>query len=338
MNNHTVIGVDLAKTVFQVAVQHGQKITSNKKLNRSKLVEFMTQQLPSVVVMEACYTAHYWARVCEALGHTVRLIPAQHVKPFTRGNKTDANDAIAIIEAAQRPNMIDVPVKTQHQQDIQSLHRIRERLVCNRTGLMNQVRGLLAEYGLISAKGNKGFVALIELALNTDELSPLIKDEVQRSLDELQLLRDRTEAIEATLREYLKSDPHCQIISTIPGIGVINATALVCKFGNGSQFSKARSLAVNLGLTPKLSASGLRSQMQGISKRGDPYLRKQLIHGARALLGVCDKRPDDALCRWASRIKQRRGGKIATVAIANRLARLVWVLLHKQEAYRPMTV
>ena len=256
----------------------------------------------------------------------------------TRGNKTDANDAMAIMEAAQRPNMIDGPVKTQHQQDIQSLHRIRERLVCNRTGLMNQVRGLLAEYGLISAKGNKGFVALIELALNTDELSPLIKDEVQRSLDELQLLRDRTEAIEATLREYLKSDPHCQIISTIPGIGVINATALVCKFGNGSQFSKARSLAVNLGLTPKLSASGLRSQMQGISKRGDPYLRKQLIHGARALLGVCDKRPDDALCRWASRIKQRRGGKIATVAIANRLARLVWVLLHKQEAYRPMPV
>ena len=285
---------------------------------------------------EACYSSHYWARQCEKYSHKVLLIPAQHVKPFTRGNKTDANDAVAIIEASQRPNLRFVPIKTTHQQDIQSLHRIRERLVRNRTALTNQTRGLLAEYGIISKVGKKGFLIGIEQAMNEATLSDLLKHELTCALDELYASSEHIAKIESRLREYVQTNQHCQILHSIPGIGMINASALVCKYGNASQFDKSRSLSVNLGLTPKLSSSGHRHQMQSISKRGDPYLRKQLIHGARALLRICDKHTNDALCRWAARIKQRRGSAIAIVAIANRLARLAWVLLHKQEMYRSM--
>lgn len=335
MNNSTIIGIDLAKTVFQVGVMTNRKITSNKQVKRAQLLSLIANHPPSTIAMEACYSSHYWAREFEALGHTVRLIPAQHVKPFTRGNKTDANDAVAIIEASSRPNLRFVPVKSTHQQDIQNLHRIRERLVGNRTKLTNQTRGLLAEYGIVANKGKKGFMIAVQTGLNDDNLSEIFTTELHFALDELQQTSDHISNIETKLQTYLEQDENCRILHSLPGIGVINATALVCKYGNSSQFSKARSLPVSLGLTPKVSSSGTRSQMQGISKRGDPYLRKQLIHGARVLLMLCDKRPDDALCRWASRIKQRRGTNIAAVAVANRLARLAWVLLQKREMYRP---
>jgi len=338
MTKNTIIGIDLAKSVFQIAVMSNNKVISNKRVNRSKLKQVIANHPIATVAMEACYSSNYWAREFEKLGHTVLLIPAQHVKPFTRGNKIDANDAIAIIEASQRPDLTFVPTKTIIQQDIQCLHRIRERLVRNRTALTNQTRGLLADYGIVMAKGKKGFLLGIEQALNDDQLSELLKNELQFALNELERTTEHITNIENRLRHYLEKDQNSTILHSIPGIGVINATALTCKYGNASQFSNARSLSVSLGLTPKLSASGHRAQMQGISKRGDPYLRKQLIHGARALLGVCDKRPDDALCRWASRIKMRRGSAIATVAIANRIARLAWVLLNKQEQYRPMPV
>jgi len=174
--------------------------------------------------------------------------------------------------------------------------------------------------------------------MNDDGLSDSFKVELELALNEMQQTSEHIANIEAQLRVYVDQTEDCQILSSIPGVGVINASALVCKYGNGSQFNDARSLPVSLGLTPKVSSSGTRLQMQGISKRGDPYLRKQLIHGARALLMFCDKRPDDALCRWASRIKQRRGNNIAVVAVANRLARLAWVLLHKREMYRAIPV
>jgi len=338
MSHHTIIGIDLAKTVFQVAVMQDGKVVSNKRINRKTLIEFLANTPAATIAMEACYSSHYWARQCEGYGHKALLIPAQHVKPFTRGNKTDANDAVAIIEAAQRPNLRFVPVKTIHQQDIQNLHRIRERLVRHRTALTNQMRGLLSEYGIISNAGKKGFLVGIEKAMNDDSLSMAFKQEIEYTLDELSTINSRITRIENELRHYVENDRNCKILHSIPGIGVINASALVCKYGNGSQFDKARSLSVNLGLTPKLSASGHRQQMQGISKRGDPYCRRQLIHGARVLLMICEQRKDDALCRWASRLKQRRGQNVAVVALANRLARLAWVLLRKQELYRPMPV
>ncbi len=334
MKHHTIIGIDLAKTVFQIAIMSNNKIIMNKRVNRAQLKEFMVNHRVTRVAMEACYSSHYWAREFEQMGHTVSLIPAQHVKPFTRGNKTDANDAIAIIEASQRPNLRFVPMKTAHQQDIQCLHRIRERLIRSRTGLTNQTRGLLTDYGIVMNKGKKGFLLGIEQAMNDSQLSELLKSELTLTLQELEFTSEHIALIESRLRQYAEQNSLCKILHSIPGIGVINATALACKYGDGSQFNNARGLAVSLGLTPKLSASGHTSHMQGISKRGDPYLRKQLIHGARALLMFCDKRKEDSLCRWASRIKQRRGSNIAVVAIANRLARLAWVLLQKREMYR----
>lgn len=229
-------------------------------------------------------------------------------------------------------------MKTTHQQDIQCLHRIRDRLVRNRTGLSNQTRGLLTDYGITMAKGKKGFLLGIEQAMNDPELSDLLKNEINFALHEYELICNHITGIESQLRQQVERDSNAKILHSMPGIGVVNATALTCKYGDGSHFNNSRGLPVSLGLTPKLSASGNRTQMQGISKRGDPYLRKQLIHGARALLMFCDKRPDDALCRWASRLKKRRGQNIAVVAVANRLARLAWVLLSKQEMYRPMPV
>jgi transposase len=338
MNHNTIIGIDLAKTVFQVAIMQDNHIQSNKQVRRKKLIELIANHPETTIAMEACYSSHYWGRLFESYGHKVLLIPAQHVKPFTRGNKTDANDAIAIIEASKRPNLRFVPTKSVHQQDIQNLHRIRERLVGNRTALSNQTRGLLAEYGIVFAVGKKAFLLGIETALNDESLSGLFKIELRLVLDELQSIASHIAKIESQLSDYVVNNEDCRILYSIPGIGVINASAMVCKYGDASQFNKARSLAVNLGLTPKLSASGQRHQMLGISKRGDPYLRKQLIHGARALLRVCEKHPDDALCRWASRIKERRGSQIAVVALANRLARLIWVLLRKREMYKAMPV
>lgn len=336
MTKNTIIGIDLAKTVFQIGVMSGNKIISNKRVNRKELKLFMANHPTTTVAMEACYSSHYWAREFEKMGHSVLLVPAQHVKPFVRGDKTDANDAVAIIEASQRPNLRFVPIKTTHQQDIQCVHRIRDRLVRNRTGLSNQTRGLLTDYGIIMTKGKKGFLLGIEQAMNDMGLSNLLKNELEFALQEYELISRHIASIESQLRQQVEQDYNAKILHSMPGIGVINATALTCKYGDASQFGDSRGLPVSLGLTPKLNASGNRAQMQGISKRGDPYLRKQLIHGARALLMMCDKRPDDALCRWASRLKKRRGQNIAVVAIANRLARLAWVLLNKQEMYRPM--
>ena len=335
MKHHTIIGIDLAKTVFQVAIMKNGHIQSSQRLNRKQLKAFIANYPKTLIAMEACYSSHYWARQFENHGHKVLLIPPQHVKPFVRGNKTDANDALAIIEAAQRPGLCFVPVKTCHQQDIQNLHRIRERLVANRTALTNQTRGLLADYGIVFGAGKKAFLLGIERAMNDEVISDLFKHELEATLDELQLKSAHISDIESQLRRYVNQSEDCRIVHSIPGIGVINASALVCKYGNASQFNQARSLAVSLGLTPRLSASGHRHQMLGISKRGDRYLRKQLIHGARSVLIICEKRKDDALCRWAARIKQRRGTNIAAVAVANRLARLVWVLLNKRELYQP---
>ena len=334
MNNHTVIGIDLAKSVFQVAISSANNIISNKKLNRNQLKEFLLNSEPSNIFMEACYSSNYWGRFAEQAGHQVKLIPAQHVAPFTRGNKNDANDAIAIIEAANRPKLKFVSVKTTEQQDIQSLHRIRERLVRNRTGLFNQTRGLLAENGVVFAAGKKQFLLGVENALNESTISELFKQEVRANLDELALISKRITAIETTLRHYVAHDHNAKILHSIPGIGVLIASALASKYSDPRQFDNARDLSVHIGLTPRLVASGNKQKMLGISKRGDRYLRKQLIHGARALMIFAPKRKDDALCVWALQIKQRRGYNVAVVALANRMARLTWTLLNKQELYR----
>lgn len=338
MTKHNLLAIDLAKSVFQVCgMSKDQKITFNIKLKRAELAQFIAKQLPTEVAMEACYSSHYWARQFQAMGHTVKLLPAQHVEPFVRGNKSDYNDVIGIAEAARRPNILPVPVKSIEQQDLQCLHRIRNRYVARRTGLINQTRGLLSEYGLIAPPGHKAFCQLlIEVSQPADKrLSPLLKEEVMYARDEYYCLSDRLDEINTKLAVIAKDNPLCQILLSIPGIGVINATALYSAIGNGSQFTTAREFAVWLGVTPRQSSSGETFKSGGITKRGNRYLRKQLIHGARAALSRCKKK-QDKLSLWSNQLVTRRGINKATVALAARMARLAWTLLNRHEKYQAM--
>ena len=308
---------------------------SNKRLRRCAVAQFITQLEPTTVAMEACYSSHYWGRVCQDAGHTVRLIPAQHVKPFVRGNKNDANDALAIAEAAQRPFIRPVPVKTRDQQDMQSLHRIRERIVRQRVGLMNQTRGLLADYGIVARAGVAAFRKLIGELCDPEStrLSPLMKQELLAIRDEFDFVSHRLDALNAQIKAIVANDPIATRLMTVPGVGVIGASALSSAIGRGQQFRSARDLAVWLGVTPKHSASGTTLKPGGISKRGNRYLRKLLCHGARAAISV-SKRDADPLITWARQVSERRGINKATVALANRIARLIWTLLQKDEDYR----
>jgi len=339
MRELSLIAVDLAKNVFQVCgMTADHRVIFNKQLRRQELAAFMTQQPTVEVAMEACYSSHYWGRCFQAMGHRVKLIPAQHVTPFVRGNKSDHNDAVAIAEAASRPRLQPVPLKSVEQQDIQCLHRMRERYLAQRTMLSNQTRGLLSEFGIVAPQGHRSFVILLQQCADADctQLSALLKSELRHIADEYSALNLRIKGLTDTLTKLAASNPLCQLLLTIPGIGVINATALVSAIGNGSQFTNGRELAVWLGLTPRQSSSGERFHSGGITKRGNRYLRKQLVHGARALLFSC-RRKTDPLSHWINQLAARRGVNKACVAVAARLARLSWVLLNRQTPYRAAT-
>ena len=338
MANHSLIAVDLAKNVFQVCgMTEHHKVAFNKQLKRIELSVFMANQPQTKIAMEACYSSHYWGRRFETMGHTVILLPPQHVSPFVRGNKSDRNDAVAIAEAAHRPNIKPVPIKSIEQQDIQCLHRIRERYMAHRTGLINQTRGLLSEYGIIAPQGHKAFCLLLREVSQASHkaLSPLLKTHINQQADEYYQMTDRVSDVAQQLSTIAKQQPLCRLLMSVPGIGVINATAIYCAIGNGSQFNNAREFAVWLGLTPRQSSSGDTFTSSGITKRGNRYLRKQLVHGARAVLSR-GKNKTDRLSRWGNQLIARRGMNKASVAMAARLARLAWVLLQKQEAYQPV--
>lgn len=333
-----VIAIDLAKNVFQVCgMTANQKVVFNKMLRRSELTAFMAQQPATTVAMEACYSSHYWGRTFEEMGHRVKLIPAQFVKPFVRGHKSDRNDAVAIAEASQRPNIMPVPVKRLEQQDIQVLHRMRDRYVARRTGLVNQGRGLLSEYGIIAPQGLQAFRQLLrEVATpGSKYLSDFVRPEFAQLIDEYCWLTDRIDDLNAKLTRLAKENEACKILLSIPGIGPINATALYSAIGRGQQFNSARELAVWLGLTPRQSSSGEKFNSGGITKKGNSYLRKQLVHGARASLLRCRDK-DDALSRWGMALLARRGVQKACVAMAARIARLAWNLLNRNELYRAL--
>jgi len=288
---------------------------------------------PSRVVMEACYMAHYWGRCFTAMGHRVELLPAQHVKPFVRGNKNDANDALAIAEAADRPGLRAVPVKSVHQQEVLALHRLRERLKTQRIQLMNQTRGLLAEFGIVFAQGHAAFRKMLAGLDQETALSGCFKAALLRVAEEYWQLSAALAAVDADIAHFVEASPACGILMTVPGLGPINASALVASVDRGQAFANARAFAVWLGLTPKQSASGHRAVMGGISKRGDRYLRTLLIHGARATLRWARHR-DDGLSRWINALVLRRGVQKATVAVAHRLARISWVLLQRNEPFK----
>lgn len=335
MAKHNLISIDLAKNVFQVCcMTKTQKVTINKSISRDELGIFIAQQEPTTIAMEACYSSHYWARRFETLGHKVLLLPAQHVKPFVRGNKSDHNDAVAIAETALRPNIKPVPVKNLEQQDIQVLHRLRERYVSQRTALINQTRGLLSEYGLIASPGLESFARFLKSIpdIDSSQVSPLVKNEIAQVAQEYYDMTDRIDEITSKLGRIARQTHSCEILQSIPGIGPINATAIYSAIKQGQQFNNAREFAVWLGLTPKQASSGERQVSSGITKRGNSYLRKQLVHGARAAISRCREK-DDQLSRWANQLVARRGIQKATVAMAARMARVAWVLLNRDQMY-----
>lgn len=338
MTDNNLVSIDLAKSVFQLCqFTDDNRIASNRKVSRTKLSRVAAQLPPSTVVMEACYSAHYWGRLFQHYGHTVKLVPAQHVKPFVRGNKNDANDAIAIAEASLRPNMRFVQVKSLEQQDIQSLHKIRERYVSHRTRIGNQTRGLLSEYGLVARPGFKALKELIHEALDSEGLTWLFKEELSSIYQELVDLEKGLRRVNGKLKAVAEQCQCCRLLMTIPGIGVINATAIYAAIGDGKQFATARDFAVWMGLTPQHYASGTKSFTGTITKRGNRYLRKQLVHGARALMHRSNRKTD-RLSVWVTAIENRRGSAKANVALAHKLARICWAVLSRGEEFKLHTV
>jgi len=329
----SVISIDLAKNIFQICVlDENRKILFNKKVKRSGLLHELRQFSPSLVVMEACYSSNPWGRRIEKLGHTVRLIPPFIVKPFVIGNKNDANDALAIAEASLRPNIRFVTVKSTEQQDIQSLQRISERMIKTRTGDVNQLRGLLSEYGVVVGLGISTLMqAVPDIAEDaTNELTVVARAFILRIYHNIQRMMVQIDEIKAQLTDLIKDKTEYALLQSIPGIGPVTSAALMASVGDASAFKNGRQLAAWIGLTPKQYASGETNRMGKISKRGNSTLRKYLIHGARTVLNWCEKK-DDVLSCWLQKLKVRMNGCKAVVALANKLARIIWsVLISKQ--------
>lgn len=335
----TTIGLDIAKSVFHLfAVNEMGRFVKKKQLKRKQVLAYMAKIEPCTIVMEACGGANYWAREFIALGHQVKLIAPQYVKPFVKGNKNDYNDAEAIAEAGQRPNMRFVPIKTVEQQDIQNFHRQRERVKKERTAVINQVRGLLSEYGLVINKGvaavRKDLPEMLEDAENG--LTRLARELFAELLEELRVLDERFLKCDRRVELMNRNSPVCQRLDEILGIGPITASATYAAAGDGTDFVNGRHFSAWIGLVPGQHSSGGKTVLRGISKRGNRYLRTLYIHGARAVLNASANKTD-RFSLWAQAVLARRGHNKACVAVANKMARMAWVIMAKGETYRVAT-
>lgn len=336
MNEITTIGMDLAKQVFHVVCCDSRgKVMQKKMLKRTQVLRYFAKLLPCLVGMEACASAHYWARELESLGHQVKLIPPRYVKPYVQGNKNDYNDALGIAEAVRRPQMRFAPVKTVAQQDFQALLRLREQRLKERTALCNQLRCLVGEYGLIIPRGvsalRRRLPELMEDAGNG--LSDFFRRLLRQGYEHLKEIDAHITFYTRELEVHSQQNEACQRLQTIPGFGVIVASVFHNAVGTGSAYRRGRGVSASVGLVPKQHSSGGKEVLQGISKRGDRYLRSLLIHGARSVV-IQAARKDDRLSRWINRIKAERGFNKAVVALANKMARMGWAVLHYQTVYR----
>jgi transposase len=331
------IGLDLAKYVFEVhGVDAREKAVLRKTLRREAVAPFFAALSPCVVGMEASNGAHYWARVLADLGHEVRLISPQFVTPYVKSNKNDRNDAEAICEAVGRPSMRFVPPKSSEQLTIQAVHRIRHRLISDRTRLANQIRGLLAEHGVVIARDvSRLRHALGRMADGSEgRLDEMLQDLVRDVREELAELDRRIAAYDRRIRTLFSGNEACRRIGRIEGIGPVTATALVAAIGDQTCFKNGRHFAAWLGLVPRQRSSGGKARLFGISKRGDRYIRTLMIHGARAVLGKAHGKKDPKSL-WLGRMRERRHANVVAVALANKNARVVWSMLAHDETYRP---
>jgi transposase len=334
----SALGIDIGKQVFHLAGadEHGT-IICRKRLSRARLFAFLHTLPPCRVGMEACAGAHHLARQAIRYGHEVRLMSPHFVKPYVKSNKSDSLDAEAICEAMQRPTMRFVPVKSLECQDLQALHRVRSRAVANRTAQANQIRGLLLEYGITLPTGiGRLRTQLPDILEDADNgLTPLGRELISELKDELEHLDERVRGYDRRIARLAEHSEPCRRLRAVPGISPLVTTALVSALGDGQAFHNGRAVSAWLGLVPRQHSTGGRQKLLGISKRGDPYLRTLLIHGARAAL-QCSSRRDDPDSRRLNALAERRGKNVAIVAQANKLARVAWVILRRGETYRTM--
>lgn len=331
----TTVGLDLAKNIFQVhSVDERGKVVLKKALKRAQVLPFFANLKPCLIGMEACGSAHYWARKLQGLGHDVRLMAPQFVKPYVKTNKHDAADAEAICEAVARPTMRFVPIKNEEQQAILAVHRARQGFVKARTAQANQIRGLLAEYGLVIPQGIHHLATHLPDILEDGDngLPGVFRQLIDRLGMHLKELDRQVHELEEQIQAWHRANEASRKLADIPGIGPITASALVASIGDARNFDDGRQLAAWLGLVPRQHSSGGKQTLLGISKRGDTYLRTLLIHGARAVIRVAERKVDHA-GRWLAGVMGRRNKNVAAVALANKNARIVWALLAHDREY-----
>lgn len=334
----TVVGLDIAKLVFvAVGMNDRGKVLWRKKLARDEVLPYFATLALAKVGIEACAGAHYWARRLNAQGHDARLIAAQHVKPFVNGSKNDWNDAQAIAEVRSREATKYVPINSEAQQDMQMLHRARQALLVERKGVICRLRAFAGEYGKVFPAGVGKFRKGIEHWLSDADngLSGQAVETLRELLEQLDEKEKRQAGYDARIARAASEDERARRLMQVPGIGKLTATAVVAAVSDPRHFPSSRDLAANLGLVPRQHSSGGKERLFGITKRGDGYLRTLLIHCARSALRCAGEKPDRML-RWALQVQQRRGAKVAAVALANKLARIVWALLANGDNYQPV--
>ncbi len=335
----TTVGLDLAKNIFQVhGITEDGAVAFNKSLRRAQLLQFFEKLEPCLIGMEACGSGHHWARQFQELGHEVRLMPAMYVKAYVKRGKSDAIDAEAICEAVTRPTMRFVAIKTEEQQGALFLHRARDLVVRQRTQLSNMLRGLLGEFGIVIAQGIGSAVKFAKAVLNGDRPSiPEVAIDVLTNLcNQMVALHLRILWYDKRILLEGRRDPKVMLLRTIPGVGPVTASAIVATAGDGHQFRSGREFAAWLGLTPLNRSSGGKERLGRISKMGDRYLRRLLVTGMTARLNQMKVNPD-RVDPWAMSLRERKSPRVATVAMANKTARIIWAVLTRNERYRPHT-
>jgi transposase len=339
MNDHRVhvIGIDLGKNWFHIVAmdERGNQLF-RKKLNRVQLSEFVVTAPRCMVAMEACPGSQFWGRRFHEAGHTLRIIPAQFVKPYLKSNKNDFNDAQAIAEAASRGTMRCVPLKSIDQLELQALHRVRQRFIVERTAVINQMRALLLEHGIVIPVGRVLFAKRLPAVLADVEngLSLRLRQLITRLRQRWLLLDEEIDTASAEITQIARESELCRRVSTVPGVGPVISTALVAAVGNGTAFQRARDMSAWLGLVPKQYSTGGKSNLGGISKRGNAYLRMLFIQGARALM-IHMKRDQSRMGLWLRELERRSHPHVALIALANKIVRICWKVLTGEQTYQP---
>ena len=332
----TTIGLDLAKAVFQIhGVDERGKVVVRKQLKRAEMSSYFANLEPSLIGMEACGSAHHWARKLEGYGHTVKLMAPQFVKPYVKTNKNDMADAEAICEAVSRPNMRFVAMKTVEQQAILSVHRARQGFVKARTAQGNQIRGLLSEFGIVIPQGIRSIMKQVPEILEDGEngLPGTMRNLLERLTENLKEMDRQAKELEVQIQVWHRENEASRKLAEIPGLGPITASAIVATVGDAREFKNGRQLAAWMGLVPRQHSSGGKQTLLGISKRGDTYLRTLMIHGARAVIRFAENKAEPE--SWLRKLMARRNKNVAAVALANKNARIVWALLAKDRTFRP---